>query len=320
MGIGLAIAGLGSAIMTGMGASAAFVATGLGATIAGAVGGALVGAAIGGLTSAIMGGDIMKGVLFGAVGGAVTGGISGYLGAAGNAASSMNVGAQGADGLAMSGYGQGLPTSGITEVVREGTRSIGSQVARVGMDLAKNFGGDIIKGVAGGIMKGKEMDAMHGMKLEEMREASRLRMEEAKQGAALSAKYGGSGGGGSSAQKVPYMDIEKIRQQTEREKLAENRRQYNVGHDERQQARADLQKKETDRVSLFRGGRGRGSEGDVADNGGVYEARQEQALAAVPGSQPLTGNVPAVAVGSDALAQAMEDTALTNQMVKKEEE
>lgn len=328
--IGAALVAIGSSVMGAItGGAAMFTAgtmTALGATISGAVGGALVGAAVGGLTSAIMGGDIMQGVLFGAIGGAVTGGLSGYLGAGAQAGGQMAGTA--ADTYSMAQYtatstGEAAYAGigGVQEVVKQGTaQTIGGSLSKAGTYMMKNFGGEALKGIAGSIMKGKELEAMQKNKLEEMQLQSELNIKEAREKAKLTAKYGGSGGGGGGGQTVPYMDIERIRQQTEREKLAEQRRQFNVQAGERTQARDDLLQKEGNRQALFKQykGRGQGVGSTVEEDGSVYEARQESALADVEGGRPLTGNVPAVAVASPELAQAMEDQALMNEMTGEE--
>lgn len=190
MGIEL---GIGAAVMSFAGASSTFIAGGLGGVIAGAITGAVVGAAIGGLSAAVMGGSIGKGMLFGALGGAVTGGISGYLGSSVDTA--MNVGAQGADGLAVSGFGQGLPTSAITEGTREiGNAGISASLESVGAQV----GAEVIKTGLGGYMaaeQGKDA-AKAAAKASELNHARDI--EKMKLASELAGGAGGGGGGGGT--------------------------------------------------------------------------------------------------------------------------
>jgi len=317
MGIELGLVGIGTAIMGSFGAgAAAFATTTLGTVVAGAIGGALVGAAIGGLTAAVMGGDIMKGVLFGAVGGAVTGGLGGYFQAGNAALSGQGMAVQGMDSA---GYMTQHVVGNAGAVAEAGRTGIGAALQTTGTNLMKEYGGDIVKGVAGNIMKMKEMDKEQKIWLEQAKVKHDYDIAAAREKAKLTAKYGGGGGGGGGGgQEVPYMDIERIRQQTEREKLAEQRRQFNLQSGERKQARADLIGKEEDRQALFKGYQGRGAgagEGGEGDTG-IYQARQEDALAAVEGGQPLTGGgAVQTAVGSENLALALQDQDTMDAMV-----
>lgn len=284
MAIASALIGIGSAISGFVTGGAFTVAAGtLSSTIAGAIGGALVGAAIGGLTSAIMGGDIMSGVLFGAIGGAVTGGIAGWA-----QQGTMTVGTTASGQVASAPVGSAMIEPGTGYIAEAGRTTITNTLQTVGTDLIKEYGGDVIKGVASAYMEGKKMDAEQEMWLEKAAIEQQYKIDAMEKEADLAMKMSQSGGGGGSGS-PPYMDMERIRQQTEREKLAEQRREFDTQHDERMLARSDLQEKESDRQALFLGYKGRGQDvGEEAGDTGVYETRQESALAATEGGQAIT--------------------------------
>jgi hypothetical protein len=193
------------------------------------VAGAIVGAAVGGITAAVMGGDIGKGLLFGAIGGAVMGGISGAMGGGAGGTGA------GASGATLEGATAGeLARSGLSQGAQEATRSVLTEGAKssafgIGKFFASEGGGTIGAGLvttAGTTLAGAFDDtAEEAAKLEREKMAQQdkqfyANLEAQKDIAGMS---GGGGGGGSDA-----IGVARINQETQREQLAEQRRQYDV--------------------------------------------------------------------------------------------
>lgn len=225
--VGAAAIGLFSA---GAGAAAGAAAAGtLAATMTAALGGALIGAAVGGLTAAVTGGSIGKGVLYGAVGGAVMGGLSGFTG----------IGSGGAGGAeSMLDY---TTVNSLEDVVASGASStpggtgsawgeIGAGVSRgakaLGGVATDSLGGTLIEGGLG--MIGSAMEGADAA--EEAQDARNWQAEQAELNrqheqnmSKLNASLRGGSSGGSDA-----LGVARIQQQTAREQLAEQRRQYDT--------------------------------------------------------------------------------------------
>lgn len=279
MGFTAALTSIGSFVSAG-------IASG---TAAAMIGGAVVGAVVGGLTNLVMGGDIMQGVLFGAIGGAVTGGIAswagGGTGAVSTAASSTPVTSpMGWESVVAAG-GEVAGSSGGATTAAISSTSGALEV--MGAGLVQEFGGDFVKGVAGAWMKGEEMDKTQENRLKELQVSSDLRMKEATHNAELANQYGtGSSSGGADHS----LEIAKIQSADRGKALMEDARQFNLQREERQQGRQDIIDLRDERRSLFKDGGARGAQADplVGEGKGVFQARQEEGLAATPGGQAVT--------------------------------
>lgn len=181
--------------------------------------GALIGAAIGGISSAVMGGDIGKGLLYGAVGGAVLGGIStvfntGMTGTMTSVSNTMNENVMGA---AISS-GKNLTTSALAGASKGFT--IGSMFSGLG-DTAQAS----LIGLAGEGLKGAfapdPQDTLDDQQAHE-KEMAQMKIDAEKEIAKIAAASRG-GGGGSEDHSV---EVARISQETAREQLAEQRRQF----------------------------------------------------------------------------------------------
>ena len=189
--------------------------------VAGIVGSAIIGAAVGGLTAAVTGGSIGKGMLFGAVGGAVMGGITGAMGGFSSAAGSTG---------AISGS---MSENVALQAAKEGTKIATTEAVKTSAFEAGKFfstqGGGVIGAslltTAGTTIAGAFDDtAEQAAKLEREKMAQQdkqfyANLEAQKEIAGMSG--GGGGGGGSDA-----VEVARINQETQREQLAEQRRQF----------------------------------------------------------------------------------------------
>lgn len=193
------------------------IGTGIGATLAGIAVSAVVGAAIGGLAAAVTGGDIGSGMLFGAIGGVVTGGLFGGMIAGPESLLS--------GGLDLAGGGMGTigPSGGMVfdsvsgEVLGQvasttvGTGASGGGSGIFGGALGKIFqgsGGALVT-AAGSLFKkeaydpNKDPDYLDKVRAENAKNAQDLARVQAE----------AYGGGGSEAQEVPYLELEKMKQE-----------------------------------------------------------------------------------------------------------
>ena len=212
--------------------TSAFAATATGAFVAGVIGSAVIGAAVGGLTAAVTGGDIGKGLLFGAVGGAVLGGITGAMGGFGGtvASTSVAMGENAVGAMAAQGTTASAAISGVT--------SGASQAFGVGKYFATQGGGMMgaaLVTTAGTTLAGAFDDsAEQAAKLEREKMAQQdkqfyANLEAQKDIAGIQS----GGGGGSDA-----IGVARINQETQREQLAEQRRQYNTENALKEASRA----------------------------------------------------------------------------------
>ena len=276
------------AIGVALGAS---VATSFSAIAIGVVATAVVGAAIGGLSAAVMGGDIGKGMLFGAIGGVATAGILSGVGAMtgtmgggtfGIGQGAMNVGAAGADGLAVSGYGQGLATTATTAAKSSlfGGGGIGGLFTGEG-GIAGALGGKLID-LGAGLFKPKPQENW-GITEEGIR-------FNAGENRALKALGGGGGsGGGSGGAEMPWPSTEAghrftLAEQYKQAELKESGAMSRLSTEYKLQAAnaSDAYKQQTAKF------------GESADVSGTqkYEGASEEARAAIrarQGGGALTG-------------------------------
>ena len=197
---------IGGAILGSLGVS---FTVGSVATIAvGVVASAVVGAAIGGITAAITGGDIGSGMLFGAVGGLVVGGVAG-----GGIISNLGltVGETAGGSGAVAGIGSSSIEAGTGFIAEAATSSVvqgtAAEAAKGGFltSMFQGAGGEVVKGVGAALMP-EESDPRL---TEEWREDEQAHAKELAQ---IQADAYGGGGGGSSAQEVPYLELEEMRQ------------------------------------------------------------------------------------------------------------
>jgi hypothetical protein len=211
----------------GGGTFAAFTAT--------VISGAIVGAAIGGISAAVMGGSISKGLLYGAVGGAVAGGISGALGGATEIAGKVALDAAVASPTS-------IGTSATTSLIKQSYTGAASKGFSIGSSFA-SLGGDMtgaaLVGTAGEMLKGAfapDAEKVTEDTQAHEKELLQMKLDAEKQMAEIAA--GAAGGGGSEDHSL---EIAKLNQQTQREQLAEQSRQYDVQNQleaERQQRQA----------------------------------------------------------------------------------
>lgn len=214
--------------------TSAFAATATGTLVAGVIGSAIIGATVGGLTAAVTGGNIGKGLLFGAIGGAVMGGITGALGGfsgttAGGTAGSTSSGALSAVGETSRGALSGTFGTAATE----GAKTMTTEVVKNSAFEAGKFFATEGGGTIGASLLTTTGTTLAGAFDDSAEEAAKLEREKMKQqneqfyaNLAAQERIAGIQSGGSGGSDA--IEVARINQQTQREQLAEQRRQYDT--------------------------------------------------------------------------------------------